>query len=88
MYLAALLLSLPLQQASGADLTAFQRQAEMTLLSGDRLAPDYRQQLLTLPPEDRIEAIIFLRRIGLLTGKRWRVDDMLRPAQTEGNDQP
>lgn len=88
MLLSALILSLSLQQASGADLAAFQRQAERTLLSGERLPPDYRQQLLAMPPEDRIEAIIFLRRIGLLTGKSWRIDDMLRPVQQEEEDQP
>ncbi|AUH33762.1 hypothetical protein [Paracoccus tegillarcae] len=88
MLLSALLLSWPLQQASMPELAQFQRQAEETLLAGETLAPDYRLQLLGMPPAERIEALIFLRRIGLLTGKSWRVGDMLQSASDDEDDRP
>lgn len=87
MILAALLLSWPLQQDATTALTQFRQQSEAKLLAGEALAPDYRQHLATLPPAERIEAIIFLRRIGLLTGRAWQVDDLLSPAvEVEGAD--
>ncbi|TRW95510.1 hypothetical protein FNJ84_16150 [Paracoccus sp. M683] len=83
MLLSAILLAWPLQQAVAPELYSFQQDAMARLLAGDALAPDYRQQLQGMPPSERVEAIIFLRRAGLLTGKSWRVDDLLRPARND-----
>lgn len=80
MWLSALLLALPLQQAAAPELQEFQAQAIERLLEGKSLPPDYRHQLLAMPPEDRVSAIIFLRRAGLMTGRPWTIDDLLRPA--------
>lgn len=83
MLAAMFLLGWPTQQATAPDLIGFRNRAEMALMAGEALPADYRQQLLRMPPAERIEAIIYLRRIGLLTGRAWRVDDLLRPAPDE-----
>ena len=80
MLAAALLLALPLQQALGADLEAFRASAETLLLEGGTLPPDYRGALREMSPADRIEAIIFLRRSGLMTDRPWTIGDLLAPA--------
>lgn len=80
MLLSALLFVLPLQQAVAPDLQEFQSQAVERLLDGKSLPPDYRQQLMAMPPDDRVSAIIFLRRAGLMTGRPWTIEDLLRPA--------
>ena len=56
----------------------FTREAEQWVLQGKALPPDYRLRLLQMEPADRIQAIIFLRRAGLLEGSAWTVQDMLR----------
>lgn len=87
MWLSALMLALPLQQAVAPDLQAFQAQAVEGLLEGKPLPPDYRRQLMAMPPEDRVSAIIFLRRAGLMTGRTWTIEDLLRPAPDTTKDQ-
>lgn len=50
------------------------------LLSGQALPRDYRPRLLAMEPADRLHAIAYLRRTGLLTGTSWPVSDLLRPS--------
>lgn len=80
MLVSALLLAWPLQQAVLPDLRDFRDEATVLLLEGGTLPTDYRRQLLAMPPAERIEAIIFLRRAGLLTGQTWQIDQLLKPA--------
>ena len=72
--------------AAAADLPllpeakAFAEQATTWLLEGEDLPRDYRVTLMRMPPESRLQALVFLRRAGLLTGEGWTLDDILRPA--------
>ena len=54
-------------------------EASERLLAGENLPPDYRLRLLALPPEERMLAIVYLRRTGLLRGEAFPLDDILRP---------
>ncbi|WP_147391882.1 hypothetical protein [Paracoccus onubensis] len=65
-------------------LDAFTRDASARLLEGRGLPADYRRQLLTMSPTDRLQAIIFLRRSGLLSGDIWLLEDVLRPSGISG----
>ncbi|MDO5648395.1 hypothetical protein [Paracoccus sp. (in: a-proteobacteria)] len=69
-------------------LTAFTNDATEWLLAGESLPRDYRLRLLAMDPADRIQAIVFLRRAGLLTDRAWPLDDLLRdtPAPTENRE--
>lgn len=58
----------------------FTARASVMLLEGTGLPSNYRDELMTLPPSDRLQAIIFLRRSGLLQGDLWSLEDVLRPA--------
>ena len=80
MLVSALLLAWPLQQALGPDLEAFREAAQTLLLDGKSLPADYRGILREMTPSDRIEAIIFLRRAGLMTDRPWTITDLLAPA--------
>lgn len=80
MLVPALLLVWPLQQAIAPDLLEFRAEITAELLEGGALPADYRRQLMAMPPAERIEAIIFLRRAGLLTGRAWQITDLLSPA--------
>ncbi|MDO5704156.1 MAG: hypothetical protein Q4G49_03665 [Paracoccus sp. (in: a-proteobacteria)] len=64
----------------------FIAEAETWLLHARPLPPDTRLRLLRMQPEDRLQAIIFLRRAGLLTGAVWSVEDLLRPAISAGGE--
>lgn len=66
-----------------AGVEAFADEATGWLLEGRRLPPDYRLRLLNMPPADRLQAIVFLRRAGLLSGTAWSLADVLRPAAPE-----
>lgn len=85
MFLKTLALMIPLQQAAIPDVASFRAEMTERLLHGQMLGPDYRRTLRGMPPADRVEAIIFLRRAGLLTGQPWSITDLLSPAphQTE-----
>lgn len=61
------------------NVAAFAEQASGWLLEGRSLPGDYRLQLLHMPPDERLQAIIFLRRSGLLTAAPWTLDELLRP---------
>jgi len=66
--------------AEGID--AFRRTADDWLLSGRGLPRDYRVMLMDMDSAERLQAIAYLRRIGLLTERPWSLDDLLRPAAT------
>lgn len=58
----------------------FVSDANEWLLASGRLPRDYRLRLLAMEPSERMQAITYLRRTGLLTGPAWPVADLLRPA--------
>lgn len=60
-------------------LEAFADEASAWLLEGRRLPPDYRVRLMQMAPADRLQAIVFLRRAGLLTDMAWTLTDVLKP---------
>ncbi|MFN3526815.1 MAG: hypothetical protein ACK4YU_12050 [Paracoccus sp. (in: a-proteobacteria)] len=60
--------------------TIFVEEASDWLLEGRSLPRDYRLRLLAMTPADRMRAITYLRRVGLLTGAPWPVADLLRPS--------
>ena len=59
----------------------FAADANGWLLSGQGLPRDYRVTLMQMDSADRISAIAYLRRIGLLNDTPWTLDDLLRPAK-------
>lgn len=81
MLVSVMLLVWPLQQAVAPDLPGFRAAKEALLLEGESLPTDYRQELMAMSPAERIEAIIFLRRSGLLTDQTWQIGDLLAPPQ-------
>ncbi|WP_211659318.1 hypothetical protein [Paracoccus indicus] len=64
-----------------ATFDQFAADANGWLLSGRGLPRDYRVTLMQMDSADRISAIAYLRRIGLLTDSPWSLDDLLRPAK-------
>ena len=74
----------PLVQGLPPEVAGYAQEASGWVLSGQDLPRDYRVRLLQMEPSQRLQAIIFLRRAGLLSGKAWTLDDILRPAQTTG----
>lgn len=73
----------------GADLSpeAFNVEASDWLLAGEGLPVDWRYRLKMMEPADRLLALIFLRRSGLLVGQGWAVEDILTPALDLKNDE-
>ncbi|MCF3972681.1 hypothetical protein [Paracoccus salsus] len=63
-----------------ADIAAYAEEATGWLLEGETLPRDYRIRLLRMQPSARLQAIVFLRRIGLLTADPWTLEDILKPA--------
>lgn len=68
-------------------LEAFTNDASVMLLEGRGLPADYRHRLRTMSPGDRLQAIIFLRRSGLLSGDIWTLEDILRPQEIPMSDE-
>lgn len=58
------------------------RDAKERLLNGETLPPDLDERLMRLPPADRIEVLIFLRRSGMMNGPGWTSERLLAPART------
>lgn len=56
------------------------------LLDGENLPVDIKRQIMELDPNERFNAIIFLRRSGLLDGPAWPLDELLEamPASRGG----
>ncbi|TGN67263.1 hypothetical protein E4L95_05600 [Paracoccus liaowanqingii] len=80
-YLVAM--SLAAGSAAATDAEQLARDASDWLLSGQGLPRDYRVLLLQMDSADRLLAIAYLRRVGLLTDRPWTVEDVLRPAQPQ-----
>lgn len=62
------------------DAAALAEEATGWLLDGEPLPPDYRARLMAMPPEARLQALVYLRRAGLLTAQPWALSDVLDPA--------
>lgn len=82
----ALTLIATMAQTSAPALTDFQAEINALLLDGLPLPPDYPHRLRAMPPAQRIEALIYLRRTGMLTGRVWPLVDLLAPAIPETRD--
>ncbi len=84
--LGALVIALGVSGAASAempmlpDAAALAEDATGWLLDGEPLPRDYRLRLLSMPPEARLQALVFLRRAGLLTADAWPLADILNPA--------
>mgnify|MGYP007017189117 CR=1 FL=1 len=65
------------------DAAALAEDATAWLLEGEPLPPDYRIRLMRMPPEARLQALVFLRRSGLLTSDAWALPDILDPAPSQ-----
>lgn len=84
--IAALLISAALT-AGAVDTTpptrdALIRDVTEYLLNGESLPADMDARLMALPPADRIEVLIFMRRSGMMTGPGWTAERLLAPART------
>lgn len=62
------------------EISAYAEEASGWLLDGESLPPDYRVRLMRMPPATRLQAIVFLRRAGLLRDDAWTLEDILKPA--------
>ncbi len=65
------------------DAAALADEATGWLLEGEPLPVDYRARLMAMPPEARLQALVFLRRAGLLTAGPWPLSDILDPSSAE-----
>ena len=63
------------------------RDATERMLNGEALPRDLDERLMRLPPAERIEVMVFLRRSGMLVGPGWPADRLLLPAKPEGNSE-
>lgn len=70
------------------ELEAFTSDASAMLLEGRELPADYRHRLRAMSPGDRLQAIVFLRRSGLLSGDLWSLEDILRPPEIHSPENP
>lgn len=70
----------PTEEPLLPEAAALASQATEWLLAGEALPADYRLRLLAMRPEARLQAIVFLRRAGLLTGDGWALSDILGPS--------
>lgn len=77
--LSSTLASVPAGQEPARD--ALIRDATEWLLNGEDLPRDIDERLMRLPPSDRVEALVFLRRSGMLIGPAWTADRLLAPAK-------
>lgn len=66
-----------------AALADYTKMASALVLDGQDLPKDYREHLLALSPADRVQAIAFLRRAGLLSDDHWTLADLLREADPQ-----
>lgn len=78
--------AVPAEMPMLPEAAAFASEAAGWLLEGRNLPPDYRLRLMRMPPEARLQALVFLRRSGLLTADAWPLDDILRPLPPEDGD--
>lgn len=73
-------LVLAVAQALSPDTAAFIEDATARLLAGEELAPDFPVRLQALPPDQRLLAIVHLRRAGYLSEVVMPLDWILSPA--------
>lgn len=92
MLLSALLTSAVVAAADNVALSpevqAFSRETTEWVLAGQELPSDYQSRLRMMNPADRLQAIIILRRSGLLETDTWPLDDLLSKAETEEQTAP
>lgn len=67
-----------------SGLSGFRDKASEWVLAGEDLPANYRTQLYEMSSEDRLQAIVFLRRSGLLRGDIWTLEDVLRETDETG----
>ena len=88
--LAAALLTAALSAGDApVDLTSVTREIDALVLTGQSLPPDFMLKLRRLPlPGDRMQALIYLLRAGLLGGPAVSLDDLVFdiPGAAEGAD--
>jgi len=77
--LSSALATVPAGQEPARD--ALIREATEWLLNGEDLPRDLDERLMRLSPSDRIEALVFLRRSGMLIGPAWSAERLLAPAK-------
>lgn len=83
MLLALAVSALPVVTADPKDAAAFTATATDWVLSGQSLPADYLQQLAAMPPDQRLLAVVFLRRSGLLKGAAIPAAAMMAPAAAD-----
>ncbi|MFD1883729.1 hypothetical protein [Paracoccus pacificus] len=74
--------------AEPASLQAFREEVAAQLLAGPIGAAEvaeYRARLADFTPEDRLRAIIFLRRSGIMEGAPLSLTALLKPARDTGD---
>lgn len=76
MLLALAVSALPVAAAPQDDFFA---RATGWVLAGESLPADYLQQLAAMPADERLAAVVFLRRSGLLDGAPIPLATMLAP---------
>lgn len=62
------------------EIAGYAQEASELLLAGETLPRDYRVRLMGMEPSVRLQALVFLRRAGLLTADPWPLEDILKPA--------
>lgn len=75
--------SAPADPALLPDAAVLADEATGWLLEGESLPADYRARLMAMSPEARLQALVFLRRAGLLTSEPWTLSDILDPAPAQ-----
>lgn len=74
-----MVMALPAWAEGAMSLDQFKQANSDRLLAGRGIVPDWRDQLVAMPPADRLEALIFLRRSGLLQSPAWPIEAVLAP---------
>lgn len=78
--LAPLLAVTTVQLEAPSPKDAIIRDALDRLLDGVALAAETEQRIKELPPAERLEVLIVLRRSGMLTGPTWPAERLLGPS--------
>ncbi|MDN3712459.1 hypothetical protein QWZ10_13155 [Paracoccus cavernae] len=82
---APLLAASTVQAEAPSAKEAIVRDALDRLRDGAELAAETEQRIRDLPPADRLEVLIILRRSGMMRGPVWQADRILGPAtETQG----
>lgn len=65
------------------EIQEFSKETTEWVLAGKSLPGDYRTRLMKMEPADRLQAIILLRRAGLLDAEAWPLAEILGEPETE-----